>query len=108
MIKTTTEQRRDIYEQAIRFLQDPDRDGFPTGLCIILANILITGDPKNQAGYLEAEWFGWGYNFKQQFPELKRFDYPGIGIWNNGDRIRMLKVAIEECDSISPRLTAPV
>lgn len=101
MIETTIQQRKEVYEKAIKFLEDPNEKGYPTGLCIILANILITDDATNQRGYYAAEWHNWGYHFKQQFPELRWFDYPGAGYWTNWDRIRMLKSAIEECDKLS-------
>jgi len=101
MIETTVEERKRIYERAIEFIKaidDNDDWGYPTSLCIVLANILFTGNPRNQNGYANAPWGTWGYEFKLHFPEFRLVDYPGIGSWDDNKRIRILQTGIEECN----------
>lgn len=95
MKKLSEERRLKIYEKAITYLKEYDKEHYPlcTGLCIILADILYGAKIGSATGYNNAPWNGWNSNmFKLYFPEF-------IGIertnhWTNEDRIKVLEDAI--------------
>jgi hypothetical protein len=93
-MKLAPETRLWVYETALDYLKNYDEKcDLPTGLCIILADILYEKEIGSIEGYKEAPWLGWGSKtFKAHFPEMASVTHNNN--WDTEYRISILQEAI--------------